>query len=643
MKKNIIFGLMFFCILYQNLQAQSDQKYQKALKTTDKAFDLMNKQDFDAAFKILTKALKIEPLCFEALQLKGDIMEIYNKPDSAVFFYKQSIATQNTNLRPMTYFLLARNELKIGQYADAETHLVYYVNHAKNINKPLVNRMLNTARFGAEAVQNPVDYELINIGDAINSKYGEYLPALTADESQMIFTVLRPADMQTKSPGAREEEDIYISENVNGKWQQRYPLGYPIKTGYNEGAHCISPDGKYLYYTMCNTDNGYGSCDLYWTKKVNGRWMMPKNMGNVVNTKYWESQPSVSADGKTIYFITNRPGGFGGIDIWKTEIISEGVFTPPVNLGNTINTEYDETAPYIHKDGKTLYFASAGHIGMGGLDIFCSELSQDGTWSKPRNLGYPINTYADEMNFSLNASGMIGFISSDKSGGYGGQDIYYFKMDERIRPIAVTYLKGKVYDKETKVPIKAKFELIDLETSEILTSSFSDVQNGEFLICLPVGKQLMLNVNKEQYLFYSDYFSIDTAYTQLKPYLKDIPLTKPILGEEIVLRNIFFDVNKSILKETSIQELQRLKKFLEENKNLKIEISGHTDNVGSESFNKDLSLNRAKAVYDYLIDQGISKDRLIYKGYGYSKPIADNSTEEGRAENRRTSFRIIGN
>jgi hypothetical protein len=192
--------------------------------------------------------------------------------------------------------------------------------------------MMRTAEFGAEAVKHPLDYELINIGSGINSQWDEYLPALTADESEMIFTVLRPADARTVFRDALFEEDLYVSKKVDGVWQPRQPLGYPINTGYNEGAHCISPDGKYLFYTMCETPNGYGSCDLFWSKKVNGQWMTPKNMGTAVNTRYWESQPSIAPDGKTIYFLSSRPGGYGGMDIWKTEMISEGVFTPAVNL-----------------------------------------------------------------------------------------------------------------------------------------------------------------------------------------------------------------------------------------------------------------------------------------------------------------------
>jgi outer membrane protein OmpA-like peptidoglycan-associated protein len=278
---------------------------------------------------------------------------------------------------------------------------------------------------------------------------------------------------------------------------------------------------------------------------------------------------------------------------------------------------------------------------MGGFDVFSSQLQPDGSWTTPVNLGYPINTAADELNFCLNAAGTIGFISTDKAGGYGKQDIYYFKVDERIRPKPVTYMKGKVYDEAMKTPLDAKLELIDLETGETIAASSSDPQTGSYLICIPTGTPLMLNVNRENYLFYSDHFSVDTSYYDLKHFEKDIPLEKPAIGVEIVLRNVFFDFNETILKEESIQELERLKKLLLDNPTMKIEISGHTDNIGSESYNKELSLNRARAVFDYLVKQGIAQDRMGYRGYGFSKPIADNSTEEGRAENRRTSFTII--
>jgi outer membrane protein OmpA-like peptidoglycan-associated protein len=486
-----------------------------------------------------------------------------------------------------------------------------------------------------------VDFSPINIGPNINSEYDEYLPAVVADESEIIFTVMRPRDENTQCAFCQMEEDFYASKRGNGEWKPRYKLDYPINTGYNEGAQCISPDGKYLFYTICNTDFGNGSCDLYWAKRIGNRWSRPRNFDAPVCTKFWESQPSIAPDGKTIYFASNRPDGFGKMDIWKTTMTEEGLFTVPENLGKKINTDGEDAAPFIHADGKTLYFASDGHPGMGGMDVFYSTLTDTG-WTKPVNLGYPINTPADEINILINAAGTTAYFSTDKEGGYGGQDLYYFNLDPQLRPTPVTYMKGKVIDEKTHEPVHASIEMIDLNTNKVTTSTSSDPVTGEFLACILTGSNILMNVSHPYYLLYSENFQIEKNYTELEPYLKNIALKRPEVGESFVLRNVFFDFDKSTLKKESEVELNKLVDYLTSNKGIKIEIGGHTDNQGSESYNEKLSNDRAKAVYDYLVNKGINSNRMSYKGYGMSKPIATNDTEEGRALNRRTEFTIVG-
>jgi outer membrane protein OmpA-like peptidoglycan-associated protein len=319
----------------------------------------------------------------------------------------------------------------------------------------------------------------------------------------------------------------------------------------------------------------------------------------------------------------------------------EGIFTIPVNLGPAINTPMDETAPFIHADGKTLYFASDGHPGLGGKDLFYSTLLKDGNWSEPTNLGYPINTYADEINILISASGTTAYFSSDIDGGYGGLDLYYFTLDERLRPTPVTYLKGTVKDAASKQPLEAHIEMIDLETNQVITATQSDPKTGEFLACILTGTNVMLNVSHPYYPFYSENFQLKKDYTELKPYLKDIELHKPDVGNTFILRNIFFDFDKSELKPESFVELNSLVFYLKENNLLKIEIGGHTDNQGSAEYNQNLSLARARSVYSYLISKGIESSRLSYAGYGMSVPITDNNSEEGRASNRRTEFKVV--
>lgn len=636
-KKMAFFALiLFFC---SALHAQTNPK---VIELCKKAKAELNGKNFKKVETYLNKAKKIDSTCYDIYVIQGDMLNFSLRSAEAADSYNKALHFAQ-NPKPLLYFITAEEEMKCMRYESAQNHYNIYLDKTLP-NCPLMKetyKALADCKFAIDAMKHPVKFDLINMGENINSDYDEYLPAVVADESEIIFTVMRPRDDKTVCVFCQSEEDFYASKKQNGTWQPRYPLEYPINTGYNEGAQCISPDGHYLFFTLCNTDFGNGSCDLYWSKRIGERWSRPRNFDAPVNTKSWESQPSIAPDGKTIYFVSNRSGGFGGMDIWKTEMTEEGVFSVPVNLGETINTEYDESAPFIHADGRTLYFVSNGHPGMGGRDIFYTTLN-NGEWSKPVNLGYPINTSADEINLLINAAGTTAYFSSDKDGGFGGQDLYYFTLDESLRPTPVTYIKGHVYDATTHEPLKATIELIDLNTNQTITYTNSDPTTGEFLACILTGTNVMMNVSNPYYPFYSENFSIEKDYSQLNPYLKNIPLRRPEIGETSVLRNVFFDFDKSILKNESNIELDKLVAYLSSNQNLKIEIGGHTDNQGNDEYNMNLSLERAKSVYNYLISKGISADRMSYKGYGETKPIASNDTEEGRQLNRRTEFKVIG-
>lgn len=615
----------------------------KVEKTCQKATELINKQEYAKAEKELRKVFAMDSTYAKAYLLQGDIYSLQLNAEKASDYYVKAIALSKKP-RPALYFIAAEEELKCERYESAKSHYMTYLANVNSDDPMLksVQKGLQTCDFGIKSKNNPLKFEPVNLGPNINSEWDEYLPTLTADESELVLTVRRPRDEKTVCVFCETEEDFYYSVKENGEWQLRKELGSPVNTSYNEGAQCISPDGHYLFYTLCNTDFGYGSCDLYWAKRIGNRWSRPKNFDAPVCTKYWESQPAIAPDGKTIYFASNRPGGYGGIDLWKTEMTEEGVFSIPENLGPEINTSGDETAPFIHVDGRTLYFVSDGHVGMGGKDIFFSSLGLDGKWQTPVNLGSPINTANDEINIVINASGTTGYLSSDKEGGFGGQDLYSFTLDERIRPTPVTYIKGKVQDENTLAPLQTKIELIDLNTKQTITSTTSDPITGEFLACILTGSNILMNVSHPHYPFYSENFQLKKTYTELEPFEKNILLKKPEIGESFVLRNIFFDFDKSDLKPESNVELDKLVNYLKTNKSIVIEIGGHTDNKGSDTYNEQLSLSRAEAVYQYLISKGIKAERLSYKGYGESKPIADNNTEEGRAENRRTEFKIIG-
>ena len=325
----------------------------------------------------------------------------------------------------------------------------------------------------------------------------------------------------------------------------------------------------------------------------------------------------------------------------KTELQPDGSWSIPVNLGDSINTRFEEMAPFIHPDSRTLYFASRGHQGMGGYDLFLSRMDTGGNWTHPVDLGYPINTYADEINLVVNAKGDVAYISSDKLGGKGGMDIYSFKLYKEAQPVMVTYFKGIVFDKETKRRLEAKFELIDLASGKTVSRSSSDPVSGEFLLSLPTEKDYGLNVSRPGYLFYSDHFALRGESSKTKPFIYNVPLQPIRVGETVILKNIFFDTDKYDLKVESRSELARLIQLLKGNLSIHIEISGHTDNHGTADHNLVLSRNRPRAVYDYLIMNKIDASRLSYKGFGKTKPVTTNNTQEGRAKNRRTEFVII--
>lgn len=637
----IVYIILLLFLIRMTVAPVSAQKTSKAANLCAKAQQLVNQKQFEKALDLLTQAQAKDPLYSDIYILKGDIYNFTLHSDSAFKCYSKAIALIGEP-DPLLYYIAASEGAKCEQYEEALRFYELFMQKGLQYTDVLSDAQKGIAncRFAIEAMRNPVQFRPVNLGSNVNSEWDESLASITADDGMLVYTVGRPRDEHTICAFCQTEQDLYYSKREADVWQPRSAFGQPIRTGYNEGAQCISPDGVYLLYTMCNADYGMGSCDLYWSKKMGSKWSRPRNFGAPVNTNAWESQPSMASDGKTIYFVSSRPGGFGGMDIWKTTMTAEGSFTAPENLGAAINTPGDDAAPFIHSDGRTLYFASNGRVGMGGYDLFYATMQPDGTWGEPKNLGYPINTAADEINIFINTVGTMAYMASDKEGGQGGLDLYCFELDDNLRPNPVTYIKGRVKDSESEQPLEAAVEMVDLNTRQPLTSTKSDAQTGEYLACIQTGSNVLLNVSAPGYPFYSENFQIEKSYTALEPYLKDINLQKAEVGTVVVLKNIFFDFDRSDLQPASYEELDRLVDYLKHNA-VAIEIGGHTDDQGSDEYNDRLSQNRAKSVYDYLVAHGIDASRLSYKGYGKRQPVADNSTEEGRAINRRTEFKII--
>ena len=606
--------------------------------------DDYNAKNYDMALNALDKALEADPEFMEGYILKGDILAEKNLPADAATVYEQAIRI-NPGFSPRLYSILGNLQLITGRYAEAKQNYIKYLSYP-NIpakSQEMTERSIRNADFGINSVKHPVPFNPVNLGDSINTKYSEYANTITADDSRLYFTRTIPVTEATQIPGQDLQEEFFYSDRINDSlWKKALNLGPPINTPGNEGGLFISPDGRFLFFAACERDDGIGSCDIYWSKRLGKSWTEPENLGPGVNSPSWDSQPSFSSDGKTLYFSSKRPGGKGSSDIWKAELRDDMTWSRPVNLGDSINTAREEMAPFIHPDDQTLYFSSKGHTGMGGFDLYYSKRDVTGKWKSPKNMGFPINTFADEITLIVNAKGDVAYISSGKAGGKGKQDIYSFKLYKEAQPERVTYFKGIVFDKETKAKLSASFELTSLDSGKVIARSVSDPITGEFLLILPPNRDYALNVSREGYLFYSDNFSLTNPGSSLEPFVKSIPMQPLKVGETVVLKNIFFDTDKYDLKPESRVELEKLTDLLKRNPSLKIEISGHTDIMGTPQHNLELSNNRARAVYDYLVRHGISKERLTYAGYGITRPIDTNDTEEGRAKNRRTEFSVTG-
>lgn len=642
--KTFLVIILSFAFLFGFSQESYSTKSKKAIKYFEKAIIEYNNRNDAKAYEYLDAAIKVDGKFVEAYLLYANIYHDNGKIDKEIEYYEKVIEVK-PELDGKVYYFLASAELSVGSYENAKQHLEKCLSFS-NIRQVTIERatkLLEIAKFGLHAINNPVPFEPINLGKNVNTEYDDYWPCLTADEEILITTVLLPYDDRFPVSLRNSQEDFFISKKVDGQWTKIQNMGHPINTPSNEGAQSFSADGQWFFYTVCERKNDYGHCDLYFSRYLGENfWTVPQNLGPPISSSFWESQPSVTSDGKTLYFTSNLTGGFGEQDLFVTHLGSDGKWSKPENLGETINTEGIEASPFIHPDGNTLYFTSNGHIGMGGMDIFVSRRDPLGNWSKPKNLGYPINTWKDEIGMIVNTKGELAYFSSDREGSRG-KDIYYFNLYQEARPVPVTYVKGYVYDSFIKKRLHAEFELIDLESNTVVVASESNPETGEYLVCLPTGKDYAFNANKKKYLYYSDNFSLSTMDVYAEPFEKNIPLI-PISDSKdgiVILKNIFFETDSYLLKNESTSELSRLIDFLNLYSDIRIEIRGHTDDVGNEDYNKKLSHNRAKSVYEYLVEHGINKTRLEFIGFGYSLPLIKNTSSEARSQNRRTEFRII--
>jgi outer membrane protein OmpA-like peptidoglycan-associated protein/tetratricopeptide (TPR) repeat protein len=630
---------------------------QKAPSTSlDQATSMPN---YKLGIQLMAKALEKDPKFWEAHMTAGEFEEILGNYPKAIEHYEAALSI-NPNHSPTgsTYFYLANLQQAIGDYEKAKKNLDIYIRN-RNANPDLVNQaytMQASCDFALNALKNPRNIHPINIGPGINTADPEYYPTITVDGKTMLFT--RRVD-DARVPVYKEQEDFFYSQlGKTNIWEKAIPMPTNVNTQLNEGAPTISADGRSLIFAACSdqsSDNNYGenrtgkgSCDLFYTKRIGSRWLDPVNLPGSVNTFSWESQPTLSSDGKTLYFVrrVSKKGEPVNSDIFVTRLLDNGQWSTPERLPKNINTPLEEESPLIHPDGKTLYFASRGHVGMGGLDIYVTRLKDDGTWTNPENLGYPINTKFDENSLLVSPDGEIAFFASNREGGYGDLDIYYFEMPIEFRPTKTLYFEGIVYDITDRKPVPGKFQLIDLKTGNEVVVSEADKLTGEFLVSLPVNQDYALN----GYTFFSKNFNMSNP-DGLEAVHMDVPMIPITNDAPTLLANVFFDLGKSTLRPESNIELNKLYDFMLKNPTIRIEIGGHTDTRGDDKANLLLSNDRAKAVYDYVVAKGIDAKRMTYKGYGETKTIisdeeiaklaTENEKEAAHQSNRRTEYKIL--
>lgn len=647
----VILIILPLCFLSQEvlMPGKYTSTNKKALKYFEEGKRYYDARQDKRAEELLLKSIDEDERFVEPHVIISILCMEQNRVKESVFHLTQAVK-KGPNIYVENYFNLAEAEFELDDFENAKLHYTKFLTFPRisTDDKDEAAFKIKCADFATAAKKNPLNIKFSNAGPEINSPYNEYFPSITADEKYFLYT----RRLNSSETMSKYQEDLFISKSDKGNWLGSKPI-MELSSPGNEGAPSISADGNYMFITisqemdglyMGGQANGLGSCDIFFTQKVDGRWSKPTNLGARINSSMWESQPSFSSDGKTLYFVRGTPqrnGTIKGIDIYYSVLDKDGKFSQATRVPGNINTVKEEQSVFIHPDNQTLYFSSQGHVGMGGADIFMSKRKPDGTWGDPVNLGYPINSSKDENSLLVAPSGRLAYFASDREGGYGGLDIYQFEVPPSMKPEKITYVKGKVFDAKSKQPLEAEFELVDLETQLSVIKSYSQ-RNGEFLITLNANKNYLVNVNKEKYLFYSDNFSLKEKESDFnKPFQLDIPLEPIDTGNVVELKNIFFDVNKWDLKPESKAELEKLRALLTKNPGIKIELGGHTDNSGDKKFNLTLSANRAKAVYDYLITNGkIPATRLSSKGYGDMRPKAPNDTPENKAKNRRTEFKV---
>jgi outer membrane protein OmpA-like peptidoglycan-associated protein/tetratricopeptide (TPR) repeat protein len=606
----------------------------KALKKYNEALVALEDNRSAEGISLLGNALQIDSNFIDAyLSLAGALgnTKQYKK---AVTVYERARLKDSIYFTP--YLLpYSINLAGLGQFEEALAAIKRFLTLTDLSGRSLkaAQYRKKTFEFAVSAPQKNKNASYVfspkNLGDSVNSRFSEYYPSVTVTDDALVFT--------RRTGNARED---FMLSGISSKdsFNKAAPLDGDINVEPRKGAITVSQDGDWLFFAADIAGAGLGGFDIYKSVYTPTGWSEQENLGDSINTDFWESSPAISPDKRVLYFSSNRPGGYGGADLYVGYLKPNGRWTEAVNMGPSVNTAGDELAPFIHADNQTLYFTSDGLPGYGGSDLFILKKLSNGKWGTPENMGYPINTIENEGSLAVAADGYTAYYASDREDSRGGLDIYSFTLPTHARPYKTIYIKGNITDLLTKKGLPANLELTDNASGTLINKVQTD-ELGNYFITLPEGKDYTFTVNRKGYLFYSSAYALSGAAPD-STYVKNIALEPIKLASSFVFTQVLFENNSFALLPPSLPELNKLVQILEENPSMHIQISGHTDNVGKDTDNLTLSTNRAKAIVKYLSNKGIAAERLTYKGFGSTEPIATNATAAGRAQNRRTSFTI---
>jgi outer membrane protein OmpA-like peptidoglycan-associated protein/Tol biopolymer transport system component len=613
----------------------------KAKKLYNQAIDAARSNKAEAC-KLLSEALELEPEFGRANFVMADLL-IKSKKVLEAEPYLLKVIELCPDLDASVYYKLGGLLFGEKKYEGARQNLQRFLDSktGKETEESDAREMITAATFYIEGFAKPVPFTPTPVS-AICTEADEYLAIITPDNSVAYFTrkVTRKDEFSTGKPIIDIERFCSSAALGDNLFERGTPLPAPFNKNDNEGGASLSADNRYMFFTICRKEASEGlNCDIWYSIFSKGIWSEIKNAGPLVNRKdSWDSQPSLSSDGKSLFFASSRPGGYGELDIWKSVRDKNGEWGEPQNLGPSINTKGSEKSPFFHSDGQTLYFSSDGQMGYGGYDIFFSKLDKENNWPTPKNIGYPINSENDDLGFFVSTDGKSGYFASNKLKGSGGWDIYSFPLYKEARPERVLFLKGALTDDNNKAITDGRVELKNTRTKEITTVDVDSI-TGKYVAVVSFNDDHILTVKQPGKAFSSEYLSTSDSSLNA-PKTLNVEVQKIEVGKNYKLNNIYFETNSSVLNTQTIAIIEQLTEFLIENPTVNISIQGHTDNVGDANANLKLSQDRARMVYELLVKNGISSNRLNSTGYGASKPISSNQTEKGRALNRRTEFTI---